>query len=417
MTKPRIKKPDSWPILVKQGSVTAKIFRTPENGKDRFTVEWYEGTLRKRLTRVDLAEARREAKTIAGTLNAGRGAALELSGVDRDAYLSALAKLKTLKIDLAPAIEEYVEAKKQGVPLAVAAKFYAESHNAKLPDKTVSEVVEEMIAAKRKDGASRAYLAPLKTCLDHFAHGFKDNIAHVQTSDIDAWLRTLKQSPRSRNNHRNAVVLLFNFAKSAGYLNRDRTTAAEHTALARKKVEAIEVFTPADLSKLIAAANVTDKAILPFFVLGGFCGLRTVEASRLLWEDIRWPESSIVISAAIAKTRTRRLAPLTDTAAAWLADWKDETGRVLAVDKLHKRVGDICKTAGVTWKDNGLRHSFITYRLATLKDPVRVAFEAGNSPQVIRSNYDAVATEQEGKLWFSIMPKTAGNVVQITKAG
>ncbi len=177
-------------------------------------------------------------------------------------------------------------------------------------------------------------------------------------------------------------MLLFNFAKAAGYLNRDRTTAAEHTALARKKVEAIEVFTPVELSKLIAAAAVADKAILPFFVLGGFCGLRTVEASHLLWEDIRWPESSIVISAAIAKTRTRRLAPLTDTAAAWLAGWKAKTGRVLAVDKLHKRVGDICKAAGVTWKDNGLRHSFITYRLATLKDPVRVAFEAGNSPQV-----------------------------------
>jgi hypothetical protein len=111
----------------------------------------------------------------------------------------------------------YLEAKKQRVPLAVAAKLYAESHNAKLPEKTVTEVVAELIEAKRKDGAGRTYLAPLKTCLDHFSHGFKDNITMVQTADIDAWLRTLKQSPRSRNNHRNAVVLLFNFAKSAGY--------------------------------------------------------------------------------------------------------------------------------------------------------------------------------------------------------
>ena len=77
---------------------------------------------------------------------------------------------------------------------------------------------------------------------------------------------------------------------------------------------------------------------------------------------------------------------------------------------------DICKAAGVTWKHNGLRHSFITYRLATIKDAVRTAFEAGNSPQVIRSNYDAVATEQEGKLWFSIVPKTAENVIQIEAA-
>ncbi len=200
---------------------------------------------------------------------------------------------------------------------------------------------------------------------------------------------------------------------SAGYLPRDRKSAAEHTARARKTVEAIEVFAPADFAKLLTAA---DEVILPYFVLGGFCGLRTAEIMRLNWEDIRWPESSIIIGAAIAKTRTRRLAPLTDTAAAWLAGWKAKAGRVLPIKQPEHRVKDICKAAGVTWKHNGLRHSFITYRLATIKDAVRTAFEAGNSPQVIRSNYDAVATEGEGKLWFSVVPETAKNVIQMKAA-
>lgn len=219
-----------------------------------------------------------------------------------------------------------------------------------MPDRTVKQVFEELLEAKRRDGASRAYVAPLKTCLGHFARDFKCSIASVATSDIDAWLRGLKQSPRSRNNHRNAVVLLFNFAKTAGYLNRDRSTAAEHTALARSRAEAIEVFSPAEFAKLL------------------------------------------------------------------MSEWKNKTGRVVTVDKLHKRVGKICEAAGVSWKDNALRHSFITYRLATTKDAVRTAFEAGNSPQIIRSNYDAVATETEGKLWFSIMPETAENVIQMKAA-
>ena len=207
------------------------------------------------------------------------------------------------------------------------------------------------------------------------------------------------------------MVALFNFAKSAGYLNRDRSTAADHTALARKQVEAIEVFTPAELAKLLTLA---DDSILPFFVLGGFCGLRTVEISRLTWEDIRWPESSIVISAAIAKTRTRRLAPLTEPAAAWLARLKHKSGPVVILDTLYDKVGEAC---GRHWRgvegDNGLRHSFITYRVAATKDFVRTAFEAGNSPQVIKANYDAVASEIEGKAWFSIMPKVAANVVRM----
>jgi hypothetical protein len=50
------------------------------------------------------------------------------------------------------------------------------------------------------------------------------------------------------------------------------------------------------------------------------------------------------------------------------------------------------------------------------KDFVRTAFEAGNSPGIIKANYDAVATEQEGKLWFSVMPKTAENVIQMAGA-
>ena len=88
---------------------------------------------------------------------------------------------------------------------------------------------------------------------------------------------------------------------------------------------------------------------------------------------------------------------------------------MLPIKQPEHRVKEICKAAGVTWKHNGLRHSFITYRLATIKDAVRTAFEAGNSPQVIRSNYDAVATEQEGKLWFSVVPETAKNILQMPK--
>jgi integrase len=404
------KKANKWPKEIKAGSVIVKIYRTVNRGRAMFTLAYHDGGGRKLRQFADLADARREAKDTAVTLNAGRGAALELSGADRDAYLAALRELKPLDVPLNVAIGEYVKARQYNVPIVTAAKSYAETHNAALPDKTTAEVYQEMLAAKRKDGASEAYLHDLKTRLGHFTRDFKDSIANVTTPDLDAWLRKLKLSPRSRNNHRRAIVGLFNFAKAAGYLNRDKKSAAEHTATARKTVKAIEVFAPADFAKLLTAA---DKVILPYFVLGGFCGLRTAEIMRLNWEDIRWPESSIIIGAAITKTRTRRLAPLTDTAAAWLADWKTKTGRVLPIKQPEHRVKDICEAAGVAWKRNGLRHSFITYRLATIKDAVRTAFEAGNSPQVIRSNYDAVATEAEGKLWFSVMPETAKNVIQM----
>jgi len=38
--------------------------------------------------------------------------------------------------------------------------------------------------------------------------------------------------------------------------------------------------------------------------------------------------------------------------------------------------------AKMTWKRNGFRHSYISYRVALLKDVPTVALKCGNSPQV-----------------------------------
>ena len=56
------------------------------------------------------------------------------------------------------------------------------------------------------------------------------------------------------------------------------------------------------------------------------------------------------------------------------------------------------------WKHNGLRHSFISYRVAVIKNVAQVALEAGNSPAMIFSNYRELVTPQDAKAWFAIVP-------------
>ena len=59
-----------------------------------------------------------------------------------------------------------------------------------------------------------------------------------------------------------------------------------------------------------------------------------------------------------------------------------------------------------------LRHSYISYRIVTLKDVPAVALECGNSPSVIFSNYRALASEAEGKAWFEVRPEqNAANII------
>lgn len=52
-----------------------------------------------------------------------------------------------------------------------------------------------------------------------------------------------------------------------------------------------------------------------------------------------------------------------------------------------------------------LRHSYITYRIATVKSADQVALEAGNSPSIIFTNYRELATGEEADKWFGILPK------------
>src|SRR5436309_1138082 len=82
-------------------------------------------------------------------------------------------------------------------------------------------------------------------------------------------------------------------------------------------------------------------------------------------------------------------------------------------DSFFKAMRRAADNAKIKWKQNALRHSFISYRLAEIQDVNRVALEAGNSPQMIFRHYRELATPQQARTWFAILPQAALNVVPI----
>ena len=68
------------------------------------------------------------------------------------------------------------------------------------------------------------------------------------------------------------------------------------------------------------------------------------------------------------------------------------------------------------WKQNALRHSFISYRMALVKDANQVALEAGNSPDIIFRNYLELVTRTQASSWFGIEPEAKGKVILINSA-
>jgi integrase len=188
----------------------------------------------------------------------------------------------------------------------------------------------------------------------------------------------------------------------------------------------IEVFTPDELEKLFAACTTpvkergkwrTREEMIPYLAIAAFCGLRAAEIQRLDWSEIHLTGSErfVEIKAGKAKTASRRTVPISDNCAAWLERFAKPSGPVVNLARTDKQLFIyLAEKSGVPWKHNGLRHSFISYRLALVKDVGQVSLEAGNSPGMVFKHYRQLVRESEAKAWFSILPpKQAENVIPL----
>ena len=164
--------------------------------------------------------------------------------------------------------------------------------------------------------------------------------------------------------------------------------------------EEVTIFAPDEMRKLLAAAN---GYMLPFVAVGGFAGVRNKEIRRLTWDKVG--AEFIDIKAGQAKTRSRRLVPIQPCLAAWLKPHRQTSGDLFPPGKnIENEIKRLAADAGVTWKRNALRHSFVSYRMQILKNESAVALEAGNSPTMIFKNYRELVTDDAAKEWFSIFP-------------
>ena len=354
------------------------------------------------------------ATEVATDVHNQKAAAKTLSGKDLDAYLYSVNALAALSVPLSSAIHEYVAARKKlrGASLNEAVEFYCNQNLVDLPQKTIAEIGEEMIEAKRRDGRSEQYIRDLGKRLPHVSKAFPGPIIQVTRAKLEEWLRSLPLGPKSRNNYRSFIVTLWNFAKQCGYLPRDRSTEADSLSRAKDTGSEIGIFRPDDLATLLKHA---DSNLVPFLTIGAFTGLRHAEILRLEWEDIRFAQGFVEVKAKKAKTAQRRLVPIQPNLAAWLAPYHERTGKICPWVRIGRTASTLAKNLGLRWPDNVLRHSYASYRLAQCQDAAKVALEMGNTPAMIFRHYRELVTPQEAATWFSIEPSQAANVVPISK--
>jgi len=371
----------------------------------------------------NLAKARAAAKRLAGQVATGNAAAAQMLPGDAASYGRAVELLRTTGVSLEVAASTFTKCFEllKGDALMDAARFYAQHRVDQVTQRLVKDVVDELVENRTGQGASARYVEDLRNRLDRFA---KDNVADISaisTADASRWLDSLKGrngralGPRTKKNFRTILYTLFQFAEAHGYVSKGMNPVAGVERTSGKSGAPIEIFTPAEMAELIKAAS---KELLPALCLGGFAGLRSAEIERLEWKDVDLAAGLIHVAKEKTKTRSRRLVPILPNLAAWLTPYCRRKGRVWNGNQLDlsEARAVAVKKSGVAWKNNGLRHSFISYRLAQIQNAAQVSLEAGNSPAMVFQNYRELVKPEAAMAWFTIAPDRPANVVGLEKA-
>jgi integrase len=388
--------------VVRQGSTSVPIYKGTCRGVTRFTLSFYHNGIRRRRSFGKLDAAKEEARLIALKIQRGMGGENDLRPQERESYLAAVRMLEPLGLPLLGAVEDYMECRRRlgVIPLLSAVAEYLVRHEGFESGVAVPRIVGEFIETKVRDRASKRYVECIKDVLGKFSESFPGGIDEVTARQVEAWLRRGDQSANTRNGWLKRVKTLFEFAKGSGYLPANQPTAVEKMKRSKTADSDVGILTPAQMRVLLEEAGSEERA---FLAIGGFAGLRVSEICRLDWSAVSLERRLIELRAGQAKTASRRIVPVSDNLAAWLAPLERQ-GALVPGEGVVVRTHNLARALGFVWPPNGLRHSYISYRIAEVKNAAQVALEAGNSPSIIFKHYRELVTEAEAKEWFGIFP-------------
>ncbi|MCX6889893.1 MAG: site-specific integrase [Verrucomicrobia bacterium] len=249
------------------------------------------------------------------------------------------------------------------------------------------------------------------------------------TKALEKWLDALPVGPTTFNNYRRHLSIFFGWAVKNSKLPRNPCAQIEERRKKRSEEQEAEIITPEEFRSLLLVARGSlagvsederwSPGLLAGVALQGFCGIRAKEMTRLEWKAVDFEEGHVLVSKGQGKTRKGRLIPLPEVCRSWLKDVAGKTGPVVP-NEYQKKVSGlraIMRSPSQATRsapgfvssempDNCLRHSFATYHLALHKSEALTSRLMGNSPGVLRDNYEALVLRAPrlAPEWFKVKP-------------
>ena len=403
------------PVEYKRDGISIRIRPTGKNGTRYFVVDYRVKGQRKLVWRSTLADARAAASEAVDKITEGQAEVLELTSSDKHVYLRSQEAIAGLNVPLDIVARDHAEILRmlagRATPMEVI-RDWLKRHAVSLPKITVADAVTMIKADAKADGKSDARQKQLANVLDRFADDMDAEVLTLDPNTVSKYLAGLPLGERSKRNHRDVLGFFFRWLVLKGYLPKGADLLEGVQNYSARKIGEIQIYSADELALMLEE---TEDAMLPFIVIQAFAGLRHAEVARLDWQEIDLEDGFIEVVAAKSKTGERRLVPMHDTLKAWLLPHRKPRGKVCKYANTTKQLLKIAADAGLELKHNGLRHSFISYRVAETADVSRVADEAGNSVAIVRQHYLRRVKPAEATRWFGIAPDAAGNVIPMAK--
>ena len=222
-------------------------------------------------------------------------------------------------------------------------------------------------------------------------------------------------SPRTVNNNRLALFTFFKWCVKQGY--RTNNPVAGFDPVKQDDREPVILSLAECVRLLHAASTVESGALLPYVVLGLFCGIRPAELRRLSWNDVDLIAGTVMISGKAAKLRARRVVSISGNADDFLSSCS-LVGAPLFPDAWRKIFLAVRECAGLkTWTPDALRHTAISYHLARGQNEGATAAWAGNSPAVVHRHYKGLVKAADVAAFWAITPASlADNITELKVA-
>lgn len=253
---------------------------------------------------------------------------------------------------------------------------------------TFNQAVEKLIEAKRMENKKPEYVRNLQTTYDAFAKVFGDiRLADITADHIEDWLSERgEMSPITWNNWRRDLGILWSYALHSRNRWVKENVAEQVSTKSFDKGE-VTTLTISQAKGILKTATADLPRLVPYLVLGMFCGLRRSEAQTARWEDVDWETKSIKVNSAKDRTISSRYVHLEPVALEWLELHTQPTGFLCTLE--YARRNDLKALRDLTFDFDGniFRHTYGSYHSQGFKNSAATAAEMGHSTVQMLNRY------------------------------